>query len=130
MNRPYRILVADDDPDILDLVVLNLAVEGFEVLTATDGRAAEEMARAEQPDAIVLDVMMPEQDGLEVLAALKASPETRGIPVVLLTAKSTDTDVWNGWNTGTDYYMTKPFCPEELVRYVSYLVAGDYATAS
>ncbi len=122
MNRPYRLLVVDDEPDIRELVALNFAVEGFEVLTAADGYEAELVARAGRPDAIILDIMMPGRDGLEVLAALKADPLTSDVPVVLLTAKSSDADVWAGWRSGTDYYVTKPFDLDMLVRYVSNLV--------
>jgi DNA-binding response OmpR family regulator len=126
MTRPYRLLVADDEPDILELVALNFAVDGFEVLTATDGIEAEDLARLEHPDVIILDIMMPGRDGLEVLASLKSDPGIRETPVVMLTAKSSDDDIWTGWRSGTDYYVTKPFDPDELVRYVSFLVSAEY----
>jgi CheY-like chemotaxis protein len=128
MTRPYRLLVVDDEPDIRDLVAINFTVEGFEVLTAADGHEAEQIARAERPDVIVLDVMMPGRDGLQVLASLRADPDTRDIPVVLLSAKSTNEEVLEGWRAGTSNYMTKPFYPDELVRYVCYLLSDDYLT--
>lgn len=128
MNRPYRLLIADDEPDIRDLVALNFIVEGYEVLTADNGREAEAIAWVERPDLIILDVMMPERDGLAVLASLKADPATQDIPVVLLTAKSTNGEVCEGWRTGADAYMTKPFDPGELVRYVGYLLSDEYLT--
>jgi two-component system alkaline phosphatase synthesis response regulator PhoP/two-component system response regulator VicR len=127
MNRP-RLLVVDDEADIRDLVALNFAVEGFDVLTAANGEDAEKIARAERPDVVVLDIMMPGRDGLQVLGSLKADPGTRAIPVVLLTAKTTNDDALDGWTSGADHYMTKPFDPEELVRYVCYLLSDDHLT--
>ena len=116
-----RVLVADDDPDILDLLTLNLECHGYQVHAAADGEQAREMAMRMLPDLVVLDVMMPKMDGLEVLAALKAHPETRDIPVVMLTAKASDSDVWQGWQAGADYYITKPFDLDELMRFIGYL---------
>jgi DNA-binding response OmpR family regulator len=118
-----RILVADDDPGILDLLAMNLTAEGFEVLVATNGEEAWSLARNAVPDLIVLDVMMPERDGLDVLASLKAHPRTKHIPVVLLTAKATDAELWEGWRSGADYYITKPFNLDELLHFVEYLLA-------
>ena len=117
-----RIVVADDDPDIRELLILNLEAEGFAVAAAADGEEARDLTRASLPDLVVLDVMMPERDGLEVLASLKANPSTRDIPVVLLTARATDADVWHGWRAGADYYLTKPFDLDELLRFVHYLL--------
>ena len=84
-------------------------------------RALQEVERL-RPDLIVLDVMMPGQDGFTVLQALKARPETATIPVVLLTAKATDADIWEGWRSGADYYMTKPFKPEELAHFAHHIL--------
>ena len=116
-----RVLVADDDPDIVDLLRLNLEAQGFQVEAAYDGDEAADLAVQTVPDLIVLDVMMPKKDGLEVLAYLKTRSETRDIPVVMLTAKASDSDVWNGWQAGADYYITKPFDLDELMRFISYL---------
>lgn len=116
-----RVLVADDDPDILDLLTLNLECHGYQVHPAVDGEEARNLALRLIPDLIVLDVMMPKMDGLEVLAALKAHPQTRDIPVVMLTAKASDSDVWQGWQAGADYYITKPFDLDELMRFIGYL---------
>lgn len=113
--------MADDDPDILDLLTLNLECHGYQVHAASDGEEARSMALQLVPDLIVLDVMMPKLDGLEVLAALKAHPQTRDIPVVMLTAKASDSDVWQGWQAGADYYITKPFDLDELMRFIGYL---------
>jgi len=127
-----RVLVADDDPDIRSLLSFNLTAEGFDVLAAGDGNEAWSLARQAAPDLIVLDVMMPERDGLDVLTSLKGHPRTRAIPVVLLTAKAEDADVWDGWRAGADYYMTKPFNLDEFLRFVDCLlrpaVAGATAT--
>jgi DNA-binding response OmpR family regulator len=115
------VLVADDDPDILELLRLNLEAQGYSVVSADNGEDARTLALQIVPDLIVLDVMMPKMDGLEVLAALKAYASTRDIPVVMLTAKASDSDVWDGWQAGADYYITKPFDLEELLRFVEYV---------
>ena len=109
-----RVLFADDDAGMRAIVLLNLQAEGFDVTAVSDGDDALREAERLLPDLIVLDVMMPGRDGFEVLRALKAHPQTAVIPVVLLTAKATDADVWEGWKSGADYYMTKPFNPEDL----------------
>ncbi|MDP9332718.1 MAG: response regulator [Actinomycetota bacterium] len=117
-RRPdVHILFADDDPGMRALVVINLEAEGFAVTTAEDGCSALEKVERIRPDLIVLDVMMPGRDGLDVLQELKKRPEVAGIPVVLLTAKATDADVWDGWKAGADDYMTKPFKPEDLAQF-------------
>lgn len=113
-----RVLVADDDDDVRRLLVANLRLEGYEVTGCDNGDDARELARTMAPDVIVLDVMMPKRDGFDVLAALKSNPATRGIPVVLLSAKAGDQDVWQGWRAGADYYVTKPFNLDELLRFI------------
>jgi two-component system phosphate regulon response regulator PhoB len=114
-----RCLVVDDDPSIRELVIINLEAEGMLVQSTDNGDEAERMARASpHPDLIVLDVMMPGRDGYELLASLKADDATRQIPVVLLTAKASDAEVWSGWNSGADYYITKPFNVGELVYFL------------
>jgi DNA-binding response OmpR family regulator len=120
-NKVRRVVVADDDPDIVDILVFNLTAAGYEVESAADGVAALELVTASHPDLVVLDIMMPRMDGLQVLAALKAEPETKEIPVVMLTARASDTDLWEGWDAGADYYITKPFDLEELLRFIGYL---------
>lgn len=113
-----RILVVDDDPDILQFVEMNLDMEGFETHTAESGRIALEIARERPPDLILLDVMMPELDGLTVLRRLRSSPATASIPVVLLTAKALAEDRVRGLDLGADDYITKPFDIEELLARV------------
>lgn len=116
-----RIVVADDNTDIVDLLTINLVAAGYEVSSASDGEAARNLVLKTLPDLVVLDLMMPKLDGLEVLRDLRARPQTREIPVVVLTAKTNDADVWEGWGSGADYYMTKPFDLDELLRFLDYL---------
>lgn len=116
-----KVLVVDDDSDIRDLLVLDLEMSGYEVITAENGAQAEEVARQQLPDLIVLDVMMPGRTGYEVLSSLRDDELTHEIPVVMLTAKTSDEDVWAGWSAGADYYMTKPFDYEQLERFIKYL---------
>jgi DNA-binding response OmpR family regulator len=123
-----RVVVADDDPDIVDILKFNLEAAGYEVLTATDGEAARDLILTAIPDLVVLDIMMPKMDGLEVLTVIKAHTQTRSIPVVMLTARTSDNDLWQGWDAGADYYITKPFDLEELMRFIGYLqVNGQLA---
>ncbi len=113
-----KILAVDDEKAIVRLVQVNLEREGYEVVTAYDGREALEKVASERPDLVVLDVMMPYMDGFEVLQQLKKDPNTRDIPVIMLTAKAQDADVFRGWQSGVDCYLTKPFNPMELKAFV------------
>ena len=115
---PKKILAVDDERHIVRLVEANLQRAGYQVVTAYDGREALEKVKAEEPDLIVLDVMMPYMDGFEVLKNLKADPVTAEIPVIMLTAKAQDADVFRGWQSGVDCYLTKPFNPMELLTFV------------
>jgi two-component system alkaline phosphatase synthesis response regulator PhoP/two-component system response regulator VicR len=115
---PKKILAVDDERHIVRLVEVNLQRAGYEVVTAFDGREALEKVKAETPDLVVLDVMMPYMDGFEVLKNLKADPVTAEIPVIMLTAKAQDADVFRGWQSGVDCYLTKPFNPMELLTFV------------
>lgn len=111
---PHRILIVDDEPHIVELVRVCLEDPGFELLEARDGEAGLAMARQLQPDLILLDVMMPRMDGFEVCRALKEDPRTKGIPVVMLTAKGLEPDRLRGRESGADGYMSKPFSPMKL----------------
>jgi DNA-binding response OmpR family regulator len=113
------VLVADDDPVVRSIVVMNLQDEGYQVIEAEDGDEAVWLARRAVPDLMVLDVMMPGLDGLDVLAILREHPNTADIPVVLVTARTEDRDVLEGWKAGAAYYVTKPFDVEDLLRYVA-----------
>ena len=108
------VLVAEDDEDILALVVFDLEDEGYEVLTARNGMDAVDLALARRPDLILLDVAMPGLDGYEVTRRLRADESTRGTPVVLLTARAQVKDVIAGFEAGANDYVTKPFRPDEL----------------
>jgi len=110
-----RILVIDDDEDILSLVDYNLTKEGFRVTCVTSGEQALAEARAFVPDLIVLDLMLPTVDGLEVCKLLKADSATAPIPILMLTAKAEEADVVTGLELGADDYVTKPFSPRVLL---------------
>ncbi len=118
-TRPPRVLVADDDPVVRSIVVMNLEDEGYQVIEAADGDEAVWLARRAIPDLVVLDVMMPGLDGLDVLSILREHPNTADIPVVLVTARTGDRDILDGWKAGAAYYVTKPFDIEDLLRYVA-----------
>jgi DNA-binding response OmpR family regulator len=118
MTESVRILVADDDPDLLELLRLNLEAEGHIVAVACDGTEALEMAMQVRPDLLVLDVMMPGLDGLEVTRKLRERPETAGLPIVLLTARGSNPEILEGWQSGADYYITKPFELEHLLYFI------------
>jgi DNA-binding response OmpR family regulator len=124
-----RVLAVDDDPVILRLLQLNLELEGHDVLTAPDGRAGLDAVRAERPDVVLLDVMMPHLDGFEVCAAIRADadPAVAGTPIVFLSAKAQEGDISTGLLAGADAYVTKPFDPLELVELVDRLTRGGSA---
>ena len=117
-----KILVVDDEPDAVELISFNLKAAGFDVVTATDGASALKAARLHAPDLILLDVMLPEIDGLEVCKLLRRDPATSSIPIVMLTAKAAEIDRVLGLELGADDYVTKPFSPRELVLRVRKLV--------
>jgi DNA-binding response OmpR family regulator len=119
--EPATVLVVDDDPVIVKLLQVNFEMEGYNVLTAGDGEEGLGRARAEKPDVVLLDVMMPKMDGLAVAQALKADAETATIPIVLLSAKAQAADVQAGRDVA-DEYITKPFDPLELLERVGRLV--------
>ena len=121
-----RVLVVDDDRVIQQLLEVNLELEGYEVAgTASDGREAIAMAAELKPDLILLDIMMPKMDGLEVCRHLKADPKLSKIPIVLLSARAQDMDIREGLEIGADAYLTKPFDPVELLDVVGRLLAGE-----
>ena len=118
-----KILIVDDEPDAVELVAFNLKNAGFEVATAADGAAALKQARAVLPDLIVLDVMLPEVDGLEVCKLLRRDSATAGIPIIMLTAKAAEIDRVLGLELGADDYVTKPFSPRELTLRIKGLLS-------
>ncbi len=125
MPPPVRILVVDDDPVIQKLLEVNFQMEGYDVATAGDGAEALASVAAQRPDAVVLDVMMPKIDGIEVLRRMKADPETAAVPVLLLSARAQAKDIADGLDAGADAYMTKPFDPVELLERVTSLLKGE-----
>ena len=116
------ILVIDDEKDLIELVRYNLEREGFDVCAATDGRAGLELAERRRPDVIVLDLMMPGVDGLEVCRQLRKNDRTSDVLILMLTAKAGESDRVVGLELGADDYVTKPFSPRELVARVKALV--------
>ncbi|MCC6143199.1 MAG: response regulator [Candidatus Hydrogenedentes bacterium] len=111
----HHILIVDDEEDILELVRYNLEKVGYQVSCAETGTEAIRIARAELPDAILLDLMLPGLDGLEVTSLLKNDVKTRHLPIVMLTAKGSESDIVRGLEAGADDYVTKPFSPKVLL---------------
>ena len=122
MSGPRLILVADDDEDILALVKAVLERSGHEVVTVADGAAALATLHTRKPDLAVLDITMPQVDGLEVLRRLRADAETAALPVVLLSAQAQEADIERGFVTGASAYIKKPFSPRELATRVAQLL--------
>jgi two-component system, OmpR family, alkaline phosphatase synthesis response regulator PhoP len=125
---PKRILIVDDEPDIIRLLKYNLEKEGFEVLAANDGIKAIERA-GEHPDLIVLDVMMPKMDGWEVVRRLKRDGRTADIPVIFLTAKASEMDEVVGLELGADDYVVKPISPRKLIARINSRLRRRHAPA-
>lgn len=115
-NSERTILVIDDEPGIIEIVEANLEGDGFKVVSASNGKEGLEKLKSEKPELVVLDVMMPEMDGWEVLRRIEQDDEVAGIPVIMLTAKAADEDYIHGLEEGAVEYITKPFYPQELVN--------------
>jgi DNA-binding response OmpR family regulator len=128
MGLPLRVVVADDDELLRDLLVANLEADGHDVLSAVDGVAALELVRITRPDLVLLDVTMPGADGISVLQALRADPETASLPIVMLTARGSDSDQWAGWQAGADSYLIKPVSYEQLAALITELTSDVNAT--
>jgi two-component system phosphate regulon response regulator PhoB len=126
-----RLLIIEDEPDLARVVEFNFKQAGFEVRATAKGRDGLELARAEPPDAILLDLMLPDIDGAEVCRALRADPRTRGVPVIMATAKGEEGDRVTGFELGADDYVVKPFSVRELVlRVQAILRRGEVAAAA
>ncbi len=124
------VLVVDDDPVIVNLLQVNFEMEGYDVLAATGGPAGLDQARRGRPDVIVMDVMMPGIDGIEVARRLKGGEATRAIPIILLSAKAQTADIQAGLAVADDY-VTKPFEPQDLLdRVASYIVHRPTASGA
>ena len=118
-----RIVVADDDVDIRELVEFKLSTMGHEIVAVADGAAAVEACREQRPDLAVLDVMMQGMSGLEAVRIIRADAELADVPVILLTARAQESDVETGFDSGADDYVTKPFSPRELANRVEALLS-------
>ena len=112
------VLVVDDEAEICDLVSYNLGREGYRVVREHDGEAGLNRVFKSEPDLLILDLLLPKMSGLEVLGAIRGEPRTRGLPVLVLTARGTEMDKLVGFERGADDYLTKPFSPKELVARV------------
>jgi len=119
------IMVVDDNPDIVTILRITLESNGFNVRCAYSGEELFASLEELKPDLILLDIMMPQMDGLEVLARLKGNPATASIPVILLTAKADDEDVQIGYKMGADIYITKPFTGTEVLEAINLVLGGD-----
>lgn len=121
MSNP-KILIVEDEIPILDALLYNLRKENFEVLTATDGREALRKCQTQAPDLVILDLMIPPPDGLQVCRELRSDPRTKGIRILMLTAKDHETDEIVGFNMGADDYVAKPFRVRPLIERVKALL--------
>ena len=120
-----KILTCDDEPNIVRLIQVNLQKQGYDVVTAYNGRECLQRVEEDRPDLIVLDLMMPEMTGFEVLERLKADERFATIPVIMLTARTQDQDVLRGWQAGVECYLTKPFNPGELIVFIKRIFAVE-----
>ena len=117
-----RVLLVDDEPDVVKVVGKRLEAAGFHVDIAMDGQAALAKVRESPPDLMILDLMLPKVDGYEVCTLVKQNAQTRHIPVIMFTAKREEQDYWKGMACGADAYLTKPFQSEVLERLVNRLI--------
>jgi two-component system phosphate regulon response regulator PhoB len=109
------VLIVEDEPDVAQLIAYHLRKHGFRTVTALDGNEAQEILAKHRPDFAILDVMLPGKDGMELCRDIKTSPETRDMPVILLTAMNATADKLRGFGCGADDYITKPFSISELI---------------
>jgi len=126
----HRILVVDDEPDILELTRMSLAQEGYEVETAATGDEALEQLRRRRPDLVVLDLMLPDRPGTEICRTMRSIPELADVPVIMLTARADEVDRIVGFELGADDYVTKPFSPRELSLRVKAILRRGRADAA
>ena len=124
MCGEHTILIVDDEPHIRRLVQVNLERAGYKTREAADGQQCLDEVKREQPDLILLDWIMPILNGMDTMKALQADPRTCEIPVVFLTARGQDEDVFKGWASGASSYITKPFNPREIMAFVDRIMLG------
>ncbi|MCX7967570.1 MAG: response regulator [Armatimonadetes bacterium] len=127
--QKVKVLVADDDPAIQELIRLNLEVQGYQVVVASNGVETVRKALSERPDLIILDILMPEMDGYEVMRLLKNSEETSNIPIIVLTAYASDAGALVSWMEGAEGYLAKPFNPDELLMLVERVLSSPEKSA-
>lgn len=123
------IVVIEDEEDILEVIEYNLEREGYRVQTSRNGEEGLGLVREQHPDLVILDLMLPDRDGLEICKELRGEEETQSIPIIMVTAKDTDSDVMLGFGVGADDYLTKPFNPVELVARVKAVLRRTGADA-
>ena len=117
-----KVLVIEDDPSALRFIEYTLGQEGYQVLTATDGTRGIRKAQSEEPDLIILDVMLPGLDGFEICCRLREDPKTAGLPILMLSAKAQEIDKMTGLKVGADDYLAKPADPSEVVDRIKKLL--------
>jgi len=118
-------MVVDDHPDLVDILRIRLESKGFNVRCAYSGKDLFAGLEELKPDLIILDIMMPQMDGLKVLTRLRENSDTASIPVILLTAMVQQEDIFEGYKRGADYYITKPFSPTQLLEGINLMLGGD-----
>lgn len=123
MNKRKKILIVEDEESLLKLESILLTSKGYEVEGVADGLAAMEAVKKSQPDLVLLDIMLPEIDGFEVCRRIKEDPETRDIPVIMLTAKKSREDMARGEEVGADWYITKPFKSAMVIETIQRFIA-------
>ena len=129
MSQASRVLIVEDEPDIARSLEYNFKQAGFEVAVTSRGRDAIRMATARPPDLVLLDLMLPDLQGTEVCRTLKTDPKTRGVPVIMVTARGEEVDRVVGFEIGADDYVTKPFSPDELLARVRVALRRQADTA-
>lgn len=129
MNNDYKILLVDDEPDILEFLSYNLKKEGYNVSTANNGKEAITVAKKENPDLIILDVMMPDMDGIETCREIRGIPELKDVMIAFLTARSEDYSQIAGFEVGADDYINKPIKPRVLISRIAALLRRGKSSA-
>jgi len=130
IGKGEKILIIDDEENLVDLISNILKHEGFVTVSAYNGKDGLEKAKQEKPHIIILDIMMPQMDGFEVLKRLKEYEETKDIPVIMLTAKTEDSAVIESWRKGAEFYIPKPFEIEEVLHVIELILKNKYANTN
>jgi len=120
-----KIVIAEDEPDIRDLIAFTLRFAGYEVVTGSNGEEGYELTRKEKPDLVMMDVRMPKMTGYEACKKIKADPDIAHIPVIFLSAKGQETEISSGLDSGAEEYLLKPFAPDQLTERIRAVLAKD-----